>query len=107
MEPLTAPSPPPPLLSFADWRGAGVVTIIASPKCHTLVQVHDQPKGFYDCESFTQRPMSLRVSQMLFIAIVSQKQSIIVASGFNGGDFFLVFCHDSKNQDVPLEPKTY
>lgn len=52
MEPLAAPSPPPPPLSFADWRGVGAVTIIAGPILHTLVQVHDQPKGFFDCESF-------------------------------------------------------
>lgn len=52
MEPLAAPPPPPPPLSFADWRGVGAVTIIAVPILHTLVQVHDQPKGFFDCESF-------------------------------------------------------
>lgn len=57
--------------------------------------------------SISMRPMSLRVSNMLFIAIVSQIQNFIVASGFNGSDLFLVFCHDSKNQDVSLEPNTY
>lgn len=29
-----------------------MVTIIAGPLLHTLVQVHDQPKGFFGCESF-------------------------------------------------------
>lgn len=50
--------------------------------------------------------LSLRFSHRLFIAIVSQIQKITVDPGCNGC-FLLVFCRDSKNQDVPLQTKNY
>lgn len=85
MEPLAAPSTPPPPLSSADWRG-GAMTIIAAAKLHTLVQVHDRPKGFFDCESFAwRRSTSLaQVFFFFFFAVESLTQNMTVAPGFNG-----------------------
>lgn len=46
MKPLAAPSPPPPPLSFADCDGGWDGNNNSRPILQTLVQVHDQRKGW-------------------------------------------------------------
>lgn len=89
--------------SFFCWLGGGM-TIIAAAKLHTLVQVHDRPKGFFDCESFAWRRSTSLSGFFLFFLFFLLQQKVWHKIWLLPQDLmaaFLFVCGHSNNQDVP------